>query len=258
MLDGGMEQFWLVNLFIMVFGLAWQFFGMWIFLGKSLDDGYVFVCIDYIYKGFYVMVLKGSDIYYIDLFYYNYDYSVYQVYFCWDFILEEIFNCEVDYVEFIVGNIGGSSVLVGEELWIYCLVVVVMGEYIQFYGGMVADVMVVIVIIMNWVNGVYEMDIFFWMILIDSNYFIVYINSGSDFYLGGSGVYLGQNQINLDMIIGNVSYDVGYVFYWVGGGGVVFLCLVCDDEDKVWGFILQLVLVGDFFDIDYVVYELGY
>ncbi|WP_282779313.1 reprolysin-like metallopeptidase [Phaeodactylibacter xiamenensis] len=256
--DGGTEQFRLVNSPIMAPGLARQFPGMRTFLGKSLDDGHALARIDYTHKGFHAMVLKGSDTYYIDPFYHNYDHSAHQVYFRRDFTSEETFNCEVDHAEPIAGNTGGSSALVGEELRTYRLAVAATGEYTQFHGGTVDDAMAAIVTTMNRVNGVYETDISSRMILIDSNHLIVYTNSGSDPYSGGSGAHLGQNQTNLDTTIGNASYDVGHVFHRAGGGGVASLRSVCDDEDKARGFTSQSVPVGDPFDIDYVAHELGH
>lgn len=61
--------FKVVEVLVMVEGLFVWYFGMCFFVAYSLEDGIVYVCFGYIYKGFYVMILFGLySMVFIDVF----------------------------------------------------------------------------------------------------------------------------------------------------------------------------------------------
>lgn len=80
------------------------------------------------------------------------------------------------------------------ELWIYWLVLGMMGEYISFYGGIKEMVLVVMVILMNWINGFYECDFIIIMVLVVVIDIFIYFDFDIDFYINNDlGVVLGEN-----------------------------------------------------------------
>lgn len=109
----------------------------------------------------------------------------------------------------------------------YWFVIVCIGEYVQFYGGIVLDVFVVYNVVMIWVNGVYEWDFMVYMEFIDEMDQVIFLDGVIDFFINNSvGMLLSENQGVVDGLVGFDNYDVGYVFS-ISGGGVAFLVFIC-------------------------------
>ena len=132
------------------------------------------------------------------------------------------------------------------------------GEYASFHGGNKPAVLAAMNTTMNRVNGVYETDFGATMQIIANNDLLIYLDAASDpFTNNNGGTMLGQNQTTCDNVVGNANYDIGHVFS-TGGGGVAFLGVVCNNQNKARGVTGSGSPVGDPFDIDYVAHEIGH
>ncbi len=132
------------------------------------------------------------------------------------------------------------------------------GEYASFHGGNKPAVLAAMNTTMNRVNGVYEIDFGATMQIIANNDLLIYLDAASDpFTNNNGGTMLGQNQTTCDNVVGNANYDIGHVFS-TGGGGVAYLGVVCNNQNKARGATGSGSPVGDPFDIDYVAHEMGH
>lgn len=131
----------------------------------------------------------------------------------------------------------------------------------QYYGGIVEDVLEVIVFKVNCLNQVLEWDVFICLEFIENNDLIIFIDFVIDNFFNGNILeLLSQVGIVINFNIGLFNYDIGYVFNVYNdfvGNGVVFLSFVCN-INKVNGVFGIILLEGDLFVIDIIVYEVGY
>jgi hypothetical protein len=116
-----------------------------------------------------------------------------------------------------------------------------------------------VVIAVNRVNEVYENDFAIHMTLIPDNDLIIYPDALTDPYSNGTGA-INENTPNLNLVIGNLNYDIGHVFT-TGSGGVAGLGVVCSSSQKgrgTTGLGNPASLQSDTFYIDYVAHEMGH
>ncbi|MEO1030409.1 MAG: reprolysin-like metallopeptidase [Bacteroidota bacterium] len=145
----------------------------------------------------------------------------------------------------------------------YRLALACTGEYAQFHGGTVPDVLAAMNVTMTRVNGIYERDLGVTMVIIANNQNVIFLDPNTDPYTNNNGpVMLGQNQATLDtagapIFIGSANYDVGHVFS-TGGGGIAQLRSPCVPGSKARGVTGLPSPVGDAFDVDFVAHELGH
>jgi subtilisin-like proprotein convertase family protein len=126
-----------------------------------------------------------------------------------------------------------APVATGDILHTYRLATPATGEFTQQAGG-VEKAREQIVAFVNRLNGVYTRDLSvrFTLINIDN---IIYTNPNTDPYSNGNvNVMMGENQANLDNVIGNANYDMGYVF-GTNSGGVAQLNALCVPGSKARG-----------------------
>ena len=146
----------------------------------------------------------------------------------------------------------------------------VTGEYTTYFGG-VAGALAQMNATMTRVNGVLEKDMALHLILQDFPA-LIYTNASTDPYsnasTGAGGAWNTELQNNLTNTIGNAAYDIGHLFGASGGGGNAG-CIGCvcvddttstSDTNKGSGFTSPAdgIPMGDNFDIDYVVHEMGH
>jgi subtilisin-like proprotein convertase family protein len=140
----------------------------------------------------------------------------------------------------------------------YRLALACTGEYGTFHGGTVPLALAAMNTSVNRVNSVYERDHAVRMVLIANNNLLIYFNGSTDPYSNNNGsAMLGENQANVTTIIGGSNYDIGHVFS-TGGGGIASLGAVCSATNKARGVTGASQPIGDPFDIDYVVHEMGH
>lgn len=173
----------------------------------------------------------------------------------------ESFVCEVkdDLNNQITNRLDQSeSRIAGDcQFRIFDLALACTGEYAQFHGGTVADVMAEFVISMVRVNGIYETDANVTMVLIEDNDELIFLNGTTDPYTNNNGgAMLDENQNTIDDIIGFDNYHIGHVFS-TGGGGIAQLRSPCGNG-KSRGVTGLGNPTGDPFWVDYVSHEMGH
>jgi hypothetical protein len=166
-------------------------------------------------------------------------------------------HCEVE--DAILDRQQATSVLsFSGEVRSYRLAVSTTGEYSQFHGGTIPQVLSAVVAVINRVNGLYERDAGVTLQLIAETDQCFFFNAGTDPFTNNSSfALLSENQSVIDGIIGNANYDIGHVFS-TGGGGVARFRSVCDNGDKARGVTGLPAPIGDPFAIDYVAHEIGH
>lgn len=131
------------------------------------------------------------------------------------------------------------------------------GEYAQFHGGNIPDVLAEYNASLIRLNGIYEREFTITMELIENTDELIFLNGNTDPYTNNDGgEMLGQNQATIDQIIGFGNYDIGHV-YSTGGGGIASLRSPCTNR-KARGVTGLGNPTGDFFWVDYVAHEMGH
>jgi len=111
---------------------------------------------------------------------------------------------------------------------------------------------------LNRINGVYETELSIHFDLVSNNDLLIFLDGVSDPYdNSGTQSLWTENQSTIDAIIGNSNYDMGHVFT-TAEGGVTELATVCLSNGKAHSTTGQSSPIGDAFDIDYVVHEMGH
>ena len=134
------------------------------------------------------------------------------------------------------------------------------GEYTTYFGGTVAGSLAAMNATMTRVNGVCEKDLAIHMTIIANNDLVVFTNAATDPYTTMAN-WNGQLQTTLTNVIGEANYDIGHMFGATGGGGNAgCIGCVCVDGQKGSGITSPAdgIPMGDNFDIDYVVHEMGH
>jgi subtilisin-like proprotein convertase family protein len=149
----------------------------------------------------------------------------------------------------------------GPTLRTYRLALAGTAEYSLFHSPAPvqskAQVLAAMVTSVNRVNTVYERDVAIHFNLIARNDTLIYFDAAADGYTNTSGsTMLNENQAKLNAIIGTANYDMGHVFS-TASGGVAQLGCICGTS-KARGTTGIDAPVGDPFDIDYVVHEMGH
>ncbi|MEW5677523.1 reprolysin-like metallopeptidase [Flavobacterium enshiense] len=135
----------------------------------------------------------------------------------------------------------------------------VTGEYSTYHGGTLPQVVAAVNTTMTRVNGVFEKDLAIRMNLIANSTNVMYLNAGTDPYGATDANYNSELQSTLTSVIGEANYDVGHLMSAIGNNGNAgCIGCVCTNGQKGSGFTTSTVPVGDNFDIDFVVHELGH
>ncbi len=259
--DGGTLALEVVEAPVMSPGLAARYPGMRSYAGTSPGDATVYARLGYTHNGFHAMILSaGHPTVFIDL-YRAGQAAYYQVYYKSDYEAPSgtAFSCGLEAAHGAAAPAQNSpSALLGDcTLRTYELALACTGEYAQFHGSTVADVMAAFNVAMTRVNGVFERDFTVHMEMIDNTDELIFFNASTDPYTNNSAsAMLSENQQTIDATIGSDHYDIGHVFS-TGGGGVAFLASVCGGN-KAGGVTGQSAPINDPFYIDYVAHEMGH
>ena len=259
--NGEVEVYEMMETQVMHPELAAKYPAIKSYIGKSTTNPSNVLHAGYSHKGFHGMILspKMSSVY-IDV-YARGMVDTYVVYHRDAMVREQAWSCSVEDSEERVKvdlDAGFSQRLVGDcQFRIFELALACTGEYAQFHGGNVEDVMAAYVISMIRVNGVYERDANLTMVLIPNTDELIFLNGATDPYTNANGgAMLDENQSTIDDIIGIDNYDIGHV-YSTGGGGIAQLRSPCGDG-RARGVTGQGSPIGDPFWIDYVAHEMGH
>ena len=140
----------------------------------------------------------------------------------------------------------------------YDLALACTGEYAQYHGGTVAGAMSAMTTSMNRINGVFEDETGITLVMVANNNLLIYLNGATDpFDNTDANVLIDQNQANTDAVIGSANYDIGHVFATGTGGGLAGPG-PCNAGSKAEGVTGLSNPVGDGFDIDFVIHEMGH
>ena len=145
----------------------------------------------------------------------------------------------------------------------------VTAEYSNYFGAFNSSQLSLVLAAINTTltrcNGCYEKDLGIHLNLIPNESLIIYYDPNTDPYspasTGAGGAWNGQLQATLTAVIGEANYDIGHLFGASGGGGNAgCIGCVCVNGQKGSGFTSPAdgIPMGDNFDIDYVVHEVGH
>lgn len=138
------------------------------------------------------------------------------------------------------------------------------GEYSQYHAttvGQPASIAISLAAFNNTMtrcNGVYEKDLGLHLNLIANTTSVIYLNAATDPYGSTDANYNSELQTTLTNIIGDANYDIGHLFSAIGNNGNAG-CIGCVCENgKGSAFTTSTAPIGDNFDIDFVVHEVGH
>ena len=277
--DGRLERFSVVNSPVMAPGLARRFPEIQVFAGQGIDSPEATVRFDLTPQGFHGMILGAGETVYIDPYHPGerdlviaytrsafYRSTTKKAEGCqalehdgYKPLLEEAGPQKGKKEVKTMGRmpIASNRADNGTQLRTYRLALACTGEYAQFHGGTVPNVLAAMNTSMARVNGIYERDACLTMEIIANNDDLIFLNGNTDPYNNGNGsAMLSENISTCNSIIGSGNYDIGHV-YSTGGGGVAYLQSPCGSL-KAGGVTGQGAPVGDPFDVDYVAHEMGH
>lgn len=189
--------------------------------GRSLDDPDSTVQVSRTPWGFHSMVLKGGQLAYIDP---QAQSNTYVNYASQDLPPQFLSDNHIHFTPDVF-NQSTAPVASGDKLHTYRLAIAATSEFSQEAGGQQAAQSKIVAFV-NDMNGIYQRDLSVRFLMID-NTNIVYPPGGPEPYTNGNAnAMLTQNQANLDQVIGNANYDVGYAL-GTNMGGVAGLGAVC-------------------------------
>ena len=260
---GGSQKFSIVETAVMEPGLQAMFPQIKVYGGQGIDDRTASIKIDIGPRGFHAAIrspINGST--YIDPYaqglltsyisYYKKDLRPSAPY------VEEQ-DPEGSYEPPATGRVDEFTGCTADTLHVYRLAVACTGEYGVAVGATtVAQALSAIVTSVNRVNGVYETELAIRLVLVDSEYKVVYIDPATDPFTqnnNGSGL-LTESITVCNAQIGLANYDIGHTFS-TGAGGVAGLRVVCGTT-KARGVTGRTNPTGDAYDIDYVAHEMGH
>ncbi|GAB2835669.1 reprolysin-like metallopeptidase [Ferruginibacter profundus] len=145
------------------------------------------------------------------------------------------------------------------------------GEYANYFGATSAAQVSLVLAAFNATltrcNGVYEKDLALHLNLISNTTSVIYYNPSTDPYSNTLSQWNLQLQQTLTSVIGSANYDIGHMFGASGGGGNAG-CIGCvcvnpaNKRSLAKGSGITSpadgIPMGDNFDIDYVVHEVGH
>jgi hypothetical protein len=269
--DGKMKAFKVWQDPMMEKELADKFPGIKTFTAVSVDDPRVTAKLDYTTIGFHAMIFDGDDTYFIDP-YSNPSDDFYLCYYKHDIHRSADkdacgFKSSTQDIqphsEIEMGPKKKSAYKMhGANRYTYRLALACTGEYSIKVAGTstptVATSLSAMTTSINRVNGVYEREIGVHLNFVANNDLLIYFDGTTDPYNNGSSTTMkGQNQTNVNNVIGSANYDIGHVFCTTNAG-IAELGAVCNGSIKAMGVTGQSNPVGDAFDIDYVVHEMGH
>ncbi|MEP6603368.1 MAG: reprolysin-like metallopeptidase [Spartobacteria bacterium] len=243
--------------------LAAKFPELKTYVGRGIDDPTATTRIDITPRGFHAIILGAGGQVYVDPYSRETD-TNYISYFKSDFTAaSKPFSC------FAGPQVNAALPLTveaarptGATLRSYRLALACTGEYATAVcapnAPTVTSTLAAMITSVNRCSAVYEREFAIRFVLINNTDKLVYLDGATDPYANGNGsTMLSQNQTNIDNVIGSANYDFGHVFS-TGGGGVAYLGVICKLGSKASGVTGTANPVGDPYDIDFVVHEMGH
>ncbi|HEY9178477.1 MAG TPA: zinc-dependent metalloprotease family protein [Flavipsychrobacter sp.] len=274
--DGSMMNFKVWQTPYMAPELAARYPGIKNFTAVQVGNPAVTASINYTYKGFNAMIFDGSNTFLIDP-YSNQNDGYYTCYYKRDFKnAARPFGCGVtDDAErelhlqekMLLGNEPPrmSYKTNGSLKRTYRFALTCTGEYALAVDGPAptkANVISAMVTTLARVNGILQRELAVTLQLINNNDTLVYLDPATDSFTAIQNSVINSNtqqanQKNTDLVIGQGNYDIGHVFC-SGDGGIADKAGLCDPGYEARAATGKSNPVGDAFDVDYVVHEIGH
>ena len=262
--DGNFNRFNLVESSVVEKELADAYPYIKTYSGQGIDDPTATIRFDMTQFGFHGYILSSSGTIYIDpvtlqntekyLVFYKHDLPVAQHKFeCLVELPDEKRELNNDHFKIYQPS---SAMSIGSQLRTYRLALAADYEYTAYYGGTRAGALAGMVTTMNRVNGVYERELGIHMNIIGNDTLLIYTTTSDPYTDSDGNAMLGQNTTTCNSVIGSANYDIGHVFS-TGGGGIAGFGCVCG-SNKAEGVTGSPDPIGDAFNIDYVVHEMGH
>ena len=266
--DGNIEQFEVFEASNFEPDLQARFPEIRAYSGQGITDKYATLKLSISPQGIQTMVFRvGSDNEFIEPF--SQDHTIYAVFrthrepgkLPWECTTEERnlvsdINSQVARADVPQSNTG--------ELRTMRLAQSCNGEYSNFFGAtgpaQVALVLAAFNATLTRANGTYEKDLAIHLNLIATTTNVIYYDPLTDPYTT-LGNWNNELAATLLANIGEANYDIGHMFGASGGGGNAgCIGCVCVDGQKGRGITSPAdnIPMGDNFDIDYVVHEVGH
>jgi hypothetical protein len=267
--NGTFQKFSVVEAPIMEQALSNKYPFIKTFSVHGIDDPYASGKLDWNSFGFHGMISTPNGDFFIDP-YTNTNFTNYITYYTADF--EKDLSLRAPEAEFTGTNlqktnknnaVNSAMICVGDILRTYRLVIACTGEYAQAATGLtsptIAQTLSKVVTTVNRVDGVYEKELDYRMVLIAGDTVCLFTNPNTDPFTGNNNanVLIGESQTVIDARIANTDYDMGHTFS-TGGGGLSSLGVVCTSGSKASSITGSPSPVGDPYDIDYVAHEMGH
>jgi len=110
---------------------------------------------------------------------------------------------------------------------------------------------------MTRVNSIFERDLAITMAIVDDNLDLIFLDPETDAFTNDeTQALMAESQTVCDAVIGRSNYDIGHTFS-TGGGGLAVLRSPCTSS-KARGVTGIRNPIGDDFDINYVIHEMGH
>lgn len=278
MADGTLRAFkvWQAN--VLPPDLAARYPRLMAFTGVAVDDPAVVAKLDVTAYGFHAMIFDGKQTTLIDP-YDNERSSFYTVHYKKDEVRSDAARIPCRFGEGLNTNIADpeykqlrklqGKIVNGYQLRTYRLALSCNHQYAQAATGLssptIEQVLSKMLTSLNRINGVYEREVSVTMQFVSNEDALIWPTAtgsinGSDPFGGinnDANACLNKNQQVCDARIGTGFYDIGHLFT-TGAGGLSELSCVCNAANKAMSVTGFSTVVGDAFDIDYVVHEIGH
>lgn len=269
--NGVLEAFEIKEVFNLAKPLADKFPNIKSYAAKGIDDPTAYAKISLGSDGFHAVIFsaRGHSVYIDPYTKNNKEFIVYKTS---DLKNEDtVFKCEVKEVANKQAFPSFSARVVNDgNLRTFRMAIVCSGEYAQFHlsnqnvsaeateSVKKAAVLSAMNTSMNRVNGIFEKDLGVTMQIVADNDKIIFLDAATDNITDGDpNEMIDEVQSIVDAQIGNANYDIGHVFS-VGGDGLAGLGVVCIPGQKAKGVTGRSSPIGDPYDIDFVVHEIGH
>jgi len=273
---GGVSRFVIKETSNFQKGLQEKFPNIKSYSAQGIDDPTAVAKISLGTDGFHAVVFSGAqETMYIDP--YTKDNKQYMVYKRGSLSKQDLdFQCQVE--ETVVKQFSKSEFSKNANdglLRTYRLALACSGEYAQFHLGASqqnipvsasdqqkkAAVLSAMNTSITRVNGIFERDLSVTLKLVANNDKLIFLNAATDNMSDDDpDTLINEVQSICDVQIGNSNYDIGHVFSTSGGAlsGLAGLGVVCVSGQKARGVTGLGAPVGDPYDIDLVIHEMGH